>query len=145
MLADDDFVRTLDELDRHGCAETDAPTRIHRKEWPPKPWPNRRYSRPAPSNQSGQSYPATDWSDRIDTNPNRSQPAGGGSKRLTLLQASILVAPIAGAESCPKIHRTTHQSERPASGNARTNFWEEDGRPEGREQEYWEPAEVNDS
>ena len=34
-----------------------------------------------------------------------------------------------------KIHRTTCQSERPASGNARPNFWEGDGRPEGREQE----------
>ncbi len=39
----------------------------------------------------------------------------------------------------------TPERKRPASGNARTNFWEEDGRPEGREQEYWEPAEANDS
>ena len=29
----------------------------------------------------------------------------------------------------------TPERKRPASGNARTNFWEEDGRPEGREQE----------
>jgi hypothetical protein len=99
---------------------------------------------PPPTNLANHTPPriGPTGSTRIRTVPNQS---GGGSKRLTLLQASILVAPIAGAESCPKIHRTTHQSERPASGNARTNFWEEDGRPEGREQEYWEPAEVNDS
>ena len=80
-----------------------------------------------------------------NTNPNRSQPAGGGSKRLTLLQASILVAPIAGAEHVRKSTERHTRAKRPASGNARTNFWEEDGRPEGREQEYWEPAEANDS
>ena len=104
----------------------------------PKTMPNRRYSRPATSNQSGQSYPATvgptGSTQPVATNPNRSQPAAAAAKT-SLLQASILVAPFAGAESCPKVHRTTRQSERPASGNARTNFWEEDGRPEGREQE----------
>ena len=74
------------------------------KNGPPKPCPIGGILRLPTSNQSGQSYPATVWSDRIDTTCcHESEPFPTSWRRqqktYTSLQASILVAPFAGAES----------------------------------------------
>ena len=74
---------------------------------------------PPPTNLANHTPPRigpTGSTRSVATNPDRSQPAGGGSKRLTLLQASILVAPIAGAEHVRNPQNDTPERRDPHPG-----------------------------